>query len=138
MTIAAAVLTRQWETQGFVAPLAVLSEREVRDYREEFDRLEAREGRDRAEIQLIDRHFDLEFVWRLASHPRVLDAVEAAIGPNILLLASHFFCKYPAGGAEGRGERFVAWHQDVTYWGLEPAVAASVWSAIYDAGGDHA
>ncbi|PYM35719.1 MAG: hypothetical protein DME17_11745 [Candidatus Rokuibacteriota bacterium] len=132
MTIAASALTQQWEVQGFAAPLAVLSEDEVRHYREEFDRLEAREGRDRAEIKLIDRHFDLEFVWRLAHHPRVLDAVEAAIGPNILLLASHFFCKYPAVGAEGRGERFVAWHQDVTYWGLEPPLAVSGWIAIDD------
>src|SRR5205807_9547383 len=72
MTIAASALTQQWEAQGFAAPLAVLSEDEVRHYREEFDRLEAREEIGRAHVKLIDRHFDLEFVWRLAHHPRVL------------------------------------------------------------------
>ena len=132
MAVATSPLLDRWETQGFVAPIDVLSDAEVQYYRSEFDKLEADEGRDRAEIKLIDRHFDLEFVWRLGNHPRVLDAVEAAIGPNILLLASHFFCKYPAAGEQGRGERFVAWHQDVTYWGLEPPLAVSGWIAIDD------
>src|SRR5207244_2165335 len=95
-----------------------------------FDAVEARVGRELAEIKLHDRHLDEEFVWRLATHPRVLDAVEELIGPDILLLGSHFFCKYPA---EERGERFVAWHQDVTYWGLEPPFALSAWVAIDDA-----
>ncbi len=60
----------------------------------------------------------------------MLDAVEAVLGPDIVLLASNFFCKYPA---EERGERFVAWHQDVTYWGLEPPRAITAWIAIDDA-----
>ena len=60
----------------------------------------------------------------------MLDPVEAVLGPDILLLASNFFCKYPA---EERGERFVAWHQDVTYWGLEPPRAITAWIAIDDA-----
>ena len=81
-------------------------------------------------MRILDRHFDVEFVWRLATHRRVLDAVEAVLGPDILLLASNFFCKYPA---EERGERFVAWHQDVTYWGLEPPRAITAWIAIDDA-----
>ena len=29
-------------------------------------------------------------------------------------------------------EKFVAWHQDVTYWGLEPAEAITAWFAIDD------
>ena len=87
-------------------------------------------GRDTAEVRILDRHFDVEPVWRLATHPRVLDTVEAVLGPDVMLLASNFFCKYPA---DERGERFVAWHQDVTYWGLEPPRAITAWIAIDDA-----
>ena len=32
-----------------------------------------------------------------------------------------------------RSEKFVAWHQDVTYWGLEPAYAITAWYAVDDA-----
>jgi ectoine hydroxylase-related dioxygenase (phytanoyl-CoA dioxygenase family) len=41
-------------------------------------------------------------------------------------LGTHFFCKY------GPQEKFVAWHQDVTYWGLEPPQAVTAWYAIDD------
>jgi len=120
----------QWDAQGFVPAVDVLSPEEATGSRRLFDELEARVGRAEAEVRLQSRHFDEEFVWRLATHPRVLDAVEGVMGPDILLLGSHFFCKYPA---EERGERFVAWHQDVTYWGLEPPFAVSAWIAIDDA-----
>ena len=33
---------------------------------------------------------------RLATDSRVLDAVGAVMGPDVLLLSTHFFCKYPA------------------------------------------
>ena len=41
-------------------------------------------------------------------------------------MGSHFFCKY------GPTDAFVAWHQDVTYSGLEPALALSAWYAVDD------
>ncbi|MGH7319369.1 MAG: phytanoyl-CoA dioxygenase family protein [Candidatus Rokuibacteriota bacterium] len=130
MTTAVGVLARQWEVAGFIPAVDVLSAEEAARWRALFDVLEGRVGRESAEIKLHNRHFDEEFVWRLATHPRVLDAIEAVMGSDILLLSSHFFCKYPA---EERGERFVAWHQDVTYWGLEPPFAVSAWLAIDDA-----
>ena len=75
----------------------------------------------------FDRHFDLKFIWEIATDPVILDVIEDVIGPNIHLLATHFFCKY---GPESK--KFVAWHQDVTYWGLEPPEAATAWYAVDD------
>ena len=121
---------KQWAERGFLPMVDVLAPDEATRCRAQFDALEREVGPDTAEIRILDRHLDVEFVWRLATHPRVLDAVEAVLGPDVLLLASNFFCKYPA---EERGERFVAWHQDVTYWGLEPARAITAWIAIDDA-----
>ena len=88
--------------------------------------LEAGEGRERARIGLVDKHFENEFIWELATRPDLLDRIEGLLGPDILLLATHFFCKY------GREEKFVAWHQDVTYWGLEPPIALTAWYAVDD------
>lgn len=113
---------------GFLSGIPVLDTVEADRIRAEFDAVEAVEGRERCQIGLLDRHFDLPFVREIATHPRVLDAVEAAIGPDIILLATHFFCKYPVDGQEA--EPFVAWHQDVTYWGLEPPLAVTAWYAV--------
>lgn len=119
-----------YHREGYLSGLRVHDEREANAVRERFDTLEASEGRDTAQIGLLDRHFDQRFVWELAVHPTVLDAVEALIGPDVLLLATHFFCKY--GGGNGGKTPFVAWHQDVTYWALEPPEAVTAWYAVDD------
>ena len=117
-----------WESQGYLTRLDILTDADVQAYRSRFDELESNEGKSKAEIGLIDRHFDTKFVWELATHGTILNHVQRTIGPDVLLLATHFFCKYPS-----RGDKFVAWHQDVTYWGLEPPFAITAWLAIDDA-----
>lgn len=128
---------------GFVSGARVCDEAAAARVRAAYDALEAVEGREKCQIGLLDRHLDQQFVWDLATSPAVLDVVEAAIGPDIILLATHFFCKYPESGVQALGHsgiqapsptpKFVAWHQDVTYWGLEPPLAVTAWYAVDDA-----
>lgn len=139
-------LAQQFQRDGYVSPIRIHPAAEADRVRTEFDALEQREGREKCQIGLVDRHFDTRFVWDLATHPAVLDAVEAVMGPDVMLLATHFFCKYPSAAApeapphweESRKQsaagagRFVAWHQDVTYWGLEPPFALTAWYAVDD------
>ncbi len=115
---------------GFLTALPVLSPEEAALVREQFDLLEARVGKETAQIGLLDKHLTEPFIHDLATHPSVLAAVESVLGPDFFLLATHFFCKYGEGDTAAK---FVAWHQDVTYWGLEPPVAVTVWLAIDDA-----
>ncbi len=125
-----ATLKTQFERDGYVPRIPVLSADEAGVVRAAFDVLEAGVGRDRAQIGLLDCHYQEAFVHRLATHPAILDAVAALIGDDLMLLASHFFCKYPA--ANQPEPPFVAWHQDVTYWGLEPPFAVTAWYAVDD------
>jgi hypothetical protein len=60
----------------------------------------------------IKTHLLADWVFELTTHPAVLDAVEAVIGPNILMQAADTFIK-PA-----RNDKIVNWHQDANYWGL--------------------
>lgn len=113
-----------YEADGFLSGLQVADEEKATQIRKRFDFLEAQEGREKCRLGLLDRHFDQKFIWDLAVHPKVLDRIEALIGPDFLLLATHFFCKY------GPDEKFVAWHQDVTYWGLKPPEAITAWYAV--------
>ena len=63
----------------------------------------------------------------LIRHPRILDAIEDVIGPNILVWTSTFFIKEP------NSPTFAAWHQDGTYFGLEPHEQVCAWVALTDA-----
>ena len=119
-------LGADFETDGYVAGIRVADAAAVLRIRGQFDEVERHEGREQCQRGLFDPHFTLPFVWELASSAAVLNAVEAVLGPDILLMGSHFFCKY------GPTEAFVAWHQDVTYWGLEPPVAVTAWYAVDD------
>ena len=70
----------------------------------------------------------LLFTWLndLIRHPRILDAVEDIIGPDILCWGTSFFTK------EARNPGYVSWHQDSTYWGLEPPDIVTAWVAFTD------
>ena len=137
-------IAQEFESQGYVIPLNVFTPDEVLTTRRSFDALEVQEGRERCQDGLYDRHRDLEFVWRMVTHPTIVNCMEAIIGPNVLLLASLFFCKYPppaptlkqriksALGIETPAARFVDWHQDLKYWGLDPAYAVTAWIAVDD------
>lgn len=119
-------LLATYQKEGYLTGIRVADDTQAFTYRNEYDALETEVGKEKCEIGLIDWHFDYEFIWKISIHPKILDVIEELIGPDVMLLATHFFCKY------GPREKFVAWHQDVTYWGLEPPDAVTAWYAIDD------
>jgi non-heme Fe2+,alpha-ketoglutarate-dependent halogenase len=70
----------------------------------------------------------LLFTWMdaLVRHPKVLDAVESVIGPNILIYHLTSWLKEPNDPAR------VSWHQDGTYFGLDPSEQITAWIALTD------
>lgn len=68
----------------------------------------------------------LLYAWaaELARQPAILDAVEALIGPDILLFHTTIWFK------EGGTGNFVPWHQDATYFGLAPFEHVTAWAAL--------
>ena len=73
-------------------------------------------------------HTQAFFRWAydLGTHPRVLDAVEDILGPDILLWTVSIFPKYP------RDPGYISWHQDGTYWGLDSVRVTTAWIALTD------
>ena len=70
----------------------------------------------------------LPWVDALVRHPRILDAVEDLIGPNILVYTATWFIK------EAHSPAFAAWHQDATYFGIVPNDRhVTAWVALSDA-----
>jgi non-heme Fe2+,alpha-ketoglutarate-dependent halogenase len=117
----------QYKRDGFYFPVRVMSTDEARDYR---DKLEAHERATGGPVASNMRHkVHLLFTWanELVRHPRILDAVEDVIGPNILCWSTTFFIK------EANSPSYVSWHQDATYWGLSTTDVITAWVAFADA-----
>lgn len=69
---------------------------------------------------------DDPFWIRLISDERLLNIAEEYLGPNIALFASHYIAKPPEDGQP------VLWHQDGSYWPLEPMEVVTLWLAVDD------
>ena len=121
----------RWD--GCLFPLPALSADELRECNAGLARFEAWLG---MPLTAADKKWRsagyvfLPWVAALVRHPRILDAVESVIGPDILVYTSTFFIK------EARSPTFAAWHQDATYFGLEPHEHVTAWVALSEAGAE--
>ena len=117
---------RQYQELGYYAPVPVMTRTEAAALRR---KLEAFEGSGGSMQGPVRHKPHLLFTWLndLIRHPRILDAVEDVIGPDILVWTSTFFIKEP------QSPTFAAWHQDGTYFGLEPHEQVCAWVALTDA-----
>lgn len=121
----------QWKHDGFLSPFPLLDDEALRACGEGVERYEAWLG------SPINAHPDLRWrsmpylllpwVARLARDPRILDKVEDLLGPDILIFTSTFFIKEP------HSATIAAWHQDSTYYGIEPREEVTVWIALTEA-----
>ena len=94
---------------GYVFPLDIFSRDQAASYRRELEALElrARGSKLGNKTQLNYPHVLFRFAAEIVRHPRILDLVEAILGPDILVWGSTFFIKEP------RTESYVSWHQDL-------------------------
>jgi len=67
---------------------------------------------------------DDPFWLKLVSHPNLVKIAQEFLGPNVATFASHYVCKLPLKG------RQIHWHQDGSYWPLEPMNVVSIWLAV--------
>ena len=63
------------------------------------------------------------FMHRLVSDERLVDIVAQFLGANIAMWAAHYIAKPPEHGQK------VLWHQDGSYWPLEPMEVTTIWLA---------
>jgi len=112
-----------YQREGYVAPIRALSYEEAHHFRSSLERFET-ENPDRRDLLRNKTHLVLTWADALIRHQGILDAVEKVIGPNILCWGSSFFTK------NANDPSYVSWHQDSTYWGLEPPDIVTAWVAL--------
>ncbi len=121
----------RWKHDGFLSPFPLLNKIELQACSGGLARFEQRLGAPfNASEELKWRtmpYLVLPWAANLARDPRILDIVEDLIGPDILIFTSTFFIKEP------HSPTIAAWHQDSTYYGLDPKDEVTVWVALSDA-----
>ncbi|XP_029368861.1 uncharacterized protein LOC115050331 [Echeneis naucrates] len=144
----ASKLQETYKQQGFLTDLPVLDEVELRAARNAFAELEKEFGEDYTQYSLHNVHLQYPWVMGLTKHPKLMEVIKTILGPHVILLDSRFICKYPAlrpaNIQENEGETkpekktgqsglpYVAWHQDMRYWGITGGPVVSVWLALDD------
>lgn len=116
-----------YQRDGYVFPMFAMSAGEALSYRRRLEATEAAHGGPLKSNTRQKVHLLLTWAAELVRHPAILDQVERIIGPDILCWNTNLFIKEPHDPA------FVSWHQDSTYWGLDPADVVTAWLAISDA-----
>lgn len=119
-----------FQADGYLAPLALLDAREVADCRAEVDDFIAANGGAAAGVARgplrTKAHLRCPALFDLAHRAKLLDAVVDLLGPDVLCRSVSIFLKEPGDPA------FVAWHQDLVYWQLDPPDLVSAWIALTD------
>ncbi|MEM6656470.1 MAG: phytanoyl-CoA dioxygenase family protein [Pseudomonadota bacterium] len=121
--------TQYWN-DGFLFPLTIFSEAEAAEIRSELEQIE-QDWLD-ADLPLplntykrVNAHLVMPLAARVALDPRVLDAVQGVLGPDIMVWSAEFFIKEP------RTAHTVGMHQDLTYWGMgETPDQVTAWIAL--------
>ena len=117
----------RYRRDGFAGPCDLLTEEEARETRRHIEQIEATIGGQMQKRFHMKAHLPFPFLHDLITHPKLLDVIEGIVGPNILCWGSTFFQK------EAHDPFFVSWHQDTTYYGVEPPDTVTAWIAITEA-----
>jgi non-haem Fe2+, alpha-ketoglutarate-dependent halogenase len=117
----------QYSEEGFAFPAHALTPDEVRAMRADLESWEARQGHPLDFPEKSKSYLLYGWADAIVHHPRVLDAVEDVLGPDILVYHSTMWIKEPHTPA------YVRWHQDGAYFFLDPLEHVTAWVALSDA-----
>lgn len=114
----------QFRREGWIAPLRAIPAEEAAACAARIEAYEAHVGENANRSLKIKGYLAMPWLVELGRNPRILDAVEDLIGPDILLFGASIFAK------AGRDRSYVSWHQDSAYFGLTPHQEVTAWVAF--------
>lgn len=120
----------QYQRFEYLSPLEAFSADEIAIWRQGLEQLETETGGHgslKGTPLQFRPHLHQEWAAEVVRRPEILDAVEALIGPDILVYHLTIWIK------EANSSAYVSWHQDSTYFGLTPFEHVTAWVALTDA-----
>ena len=117
---------KEYQDQGYLAPIDILSKEEAKEARDEIELIEKEMPDEIDKSERYNAHLISPKLDAIVHNSKLLDAVESIIGKNILVCGTTLFIKNP------NQQGFVSYHQDAKYIGLEPHNWVTAWVAITD------
>jgi ectoine hydroxylase-related dioxygenase (phytanoyl-CoA dioxygenase family) len=117
----------RYNSDGFAFPAPALTSGEVSAMRADLESWEAKQGHPLDFPEKSKSYLLYGWADAIVHHPRVLDAVEDVLGPDILVYHSTMWIK------EAHTPAYVRWHQDGAYFFLDPLEHVTAWVALSDA-----
>ena len=111
----------QYRRDGFYFPLRIFSKKQAAYHREQLENLEALHGSMHYKTK---PYLVMKSAAEIANNSVLLDAIECILGPDIMLWDSAYVIKEP------NNTKYVSWHQDLTYWGLDSDKLVTAWVAL--------
>ena len=127
MTALTAKQLKDYNDNGFISPIDILSLEEATKIKKEIEYIEKKWPEELIGLGRNNVHYISPIFDQVCHNPKILNAVESIIGKNILVGGTTLFIKDP----DKKG--FVSWHQDAKYIGFEPHNWVTAWLAITDA-----
>jgi non-heme Fe2+,alpha-ketoglutarate-dependent halogenase len=128
-----------YQQEGYLPPFSIVNLEKAKEYQTRFNKLEEKLGvyacsqaHKMSSEMIFDGVFGAPFLWDIASNDLLLGVICSLLGPNIILLNNtSLFVKY-GNREETKNEidKYVAWHQDLTYMQMEPPEMITAWYAI--------
>lgn len=114
----------KFHRDGYACPVSLLTPAETAEYRRRFEELEATIGGEAQNRYRIKAHLPFPWLCELIRHPRLADAFEDVAGPDVIIWGTSWFTK------KAHDVRFISWHQDSTYYGIDPPESVTAWIAL--------
>ena len=117
----------QYLSHGIDWPIQAFQPEAVSNFYQRYLAFQDKATKIRGKETFIKPHLISILLDQIVHHKTVVNAVEAAIGPDIVLWSSDIAIK------EAGKNSYVPWHQDTPYWNLSSTEVVSVWFALTEA-----
>ena len=114
----------QYREDGYYSPVRIIDSKRAAACRTNLESFEKSQGKPISGALRNKAHLLFKWVDDLMREARIVDAIEDLIGPDILCWNTLFWVK------DAHSKKFVSWHQDLNYWGLDTNDLITVWVAI--------
>ena len=116
---------KAYHDEGYVSPITVMSPGEAGELRRQLETIE--QSGDAGTVKSVlwnNTHYAVPFAYDLIHRPEIVAAARAVLGDDLMCWSTGFFIKEPG------DEKFISWHQDLHYWGLEGGEEVTAWLAF--------
>ena len=113
----------QFRKDGFTPAARVMSQKDASDYRNRLQAIETVLGELKGSYRL-KCHLLYKWIADLIRSPAIVERVQDLLGPNLMCWGTDLWLK------EANSDKFVSWHQDSEYWGIDGDQLLTAWIAL--------